>query len=355
MIGAPVWKSLTSNEMTSPNISSNCVITGGAGFIGSHLSDALLQQGHSIVAVDNLSTGNRSNIAHLLTNPRFRFVHADINDRLVMDHVASDASVIFHLAAAVGVKLIIDRPVHTIETNIMGTEAVLSAGFRYGCRVVIASTSEVYGKGIRVPFREDDDVVLGSTARSRWAYAASKMIDEFLGLAYHHERGLPVIIARLFNTVGERQTGHYGMVIPRLMTQALAGAPLTVYGEGTQQRCFCDVIDAVAALIGLYAHSGAYGRVFNIGNTREVSMLELAEMIRTVAGSKSEIKLVPYNEAFGPGFEDMARRVPDTERIRKLTGWEAQIPLEKTLETVRDFLFTSKESQQPVAAPAVRR
>ncbi len=261
-----------------------------------------------MVAVDNLSTGSRSNIAHLL------------------DH-----------------------------TNIMGTEAVLRAGCRYGCRVVIASTSEVYGKGIRVPFREDDDVVLGSTARNRWAYAASKMIDEFLGLAYHHERGLPVTIARLFNTIGVRQTGHYGMVIPRLMNQALSGEPLTVYGDGTQQRCFCDVIDVVRALVGLCAHPGADGRVFNIGSTREVSMLELAEMIRAIADSRSEIRLVPYDEAFGPGFEDMLRRVPDTERIRTLLGWEAQIPLEKTLETVRDSLLPFREPTQPTLSQRQNR
>lgn len=330
--------------MNASNLPSrNFVVTGGAGFIGSHLSEALLKEGDSVVAVDNLSTGRRSNIAHLIGHPRFRFVHADINDRLVMDRVASEAAIIVHLAAAVGVQLIIDRPVHTIETNIMGTEAVLSAGFRYGCKVLIASTSEVYGKGIRVPFREDDDVVLGSTARHRWAYAASKMVDEFLGLAYHNERGLPVVVVRLFNTVGVRQTGHYGMVIPRLMSQAIRGEPLTVYGDGSQQRCFCDVIDVVGALIGLCGVDASVGKVFNIGSTREVSILELAEMIRQIAGSPSDIRLVPFAEAFGPGFEDMQRRVPDIGRIDALLGWESRIPLEQTLVAVRDSLRITQD------------
>ena len=220
----------------------------------------------------------------------------------------------------------------------MGTEAVLRAAFRYGCRTVIASTSEVYGKGIRVPFSEDDDVVLGSTARHRWAYAASKMIDEFLGLAYYNERGLPVVVIRLFNTVGVRQTGHYGMVIPRLMQQALRGEPLTVYGDGTQQRCFCDIGDVVRALVELCGNESAVGKVFNIGSVREVSILELAQMIRSIAGSSSEIKMVPYAEAFGPGFEDMQRRIPDIERIKSLIGWSPEISLEKTLESVRDEL-----------------
>ena len=318
--------------------SRHCVITGGAGFIGSHVAESLLLQGDRVVVIDNLSTGRKSNIAHLIGRPGFQFVQADINDDVVMDRLASEAEIIIHLAAAVGVQLIIDRPVHTIETNIMGTEAVLRAAFRYGCRTVIASTSEVYGKGIRVPFSEDDDVVLGSTARHRWAYAASKMIDEFLGLAYYNERGLPVVVIRLFNTVGVRQTGHYGMVIPRLMQQALRGEPLTVYGDGTQQRCFCDIGDVVRALVELCGNESAVGKVFNIGSVREVSILELAQMIRSIAGSSSEIKMVPYAEAFGPGFEDMQRRIPDIERIKSLIGWSPEISLEKTLESVRDEL-----------------
>jgi UDP-glucose 4-epimerase len=314
------------------------VITGGAGFIGSHLAEVFLREGVRVIAVDDLSTGSRANISHLMGHTHFRFVHADINDRLVMDRLASEASLVVHLAAAVGVELIVKRPVHTIETNIMGTEAVLRAALRYGCRVLIASTSEVYGKGVRVPFEEDDDVVLGSTSRNRWAYAASKMIDEFLGLAYHREYQLPVVIARLFNTVGVRQTGHYGMVIPRLMKQALSGDRLTVYGDGTQRRCFCDVRDVVAALHGLCEHPGATGAVFNIGNTREVSILELAEMVREITKSSSEIALVPYEEAFGPGFEDMQRRVPSTARLQGLLGWEPKIPLEETLRAVRDAM-----------------
>ncbi|MDX1522861.1 MAG: NAD-dependent epimerase/dehydratase family protein, partial [Anaerolineae bacterium] len=239
---------------------STILITGCAGFIGSHLADAMLAQGHRVSAIDNLSTGQADNIRHLLENPNFHFARASITNKVVLDRLASQADIIIHLAAAVGVKLIVERPVHTIETNVMGTEAVLQAGRTYGCRVLIASTSEVYGKGSRIPFSEEDDVLLGPTSKSRWAYAASKMVEEFLGLAYPREYDFPVIPFRLFNTVGPRQTGRYGMVIPRLVGQALRGEPLTVYGDGTQQRCFCDVSDVVRAVTGLIQHPEAPGR-----------------------------------------------------------------------------------------------
>ena len=331
---APSSRPKTSEERQS----SRYLITGGAGFIGSHLADELLHRGCAVTAIDNLSTGRLRNIAHLEGHPHFQFVRASIDDRLVLDRLASEVDVIVHLAAAVGVKLIVEHPVRTIETNVMGTEAVLKAAFRYGCRVLIASTSEVYGKGIRIPFGEDDDVVLGNTTRSRWAYATSKMLDEFLGLAYPREYGLPVVLCRLFNTVGPRQTSQYGMVIPRLMGLALRGAPLTVFGDGTQSRCFCDVRDVVQALVGLAEHPGSPGQVLNIGGTEEISILDLAERIRGVAGSASPIVFVPYEKAYAPGFEDMQRRVPDVRRIRSLLGWRQEIPLDETLSRVRDWL-----------------
>lgn len=315
----------------------NFLITGGAGFIGSHLAEALLKAGHDVTAIDNLSTGRIENIQPLLTAARFHFVRASITDEIVMDRLASQADIIVHLAAAVGVQLIVQHPVHSIETNVMGTEAVLRAALRYRCRVLLASTSEVYGKGYRIPFRESDDVLLGPTDKNRWAYAASKMIDEFLGLAYHREYGLEVIPFRLFNTVGPRQTGQYGMVIPRFVQQALRNEPLTVYGDGSQCRCFCDVRDVVAALCGLAACPQAVGQLFNIGNTEEISMRALAEKIKTLTGSRSEIVLVPFEQAFGPGFEDMQRRVPDTERIHALLGWTPQHSLDQILAGIIAF------------------
>jgi UDP-glucose 4-epimerase len=317
------------------------LVTGGAGFIGSHLCDALLEQGVGVHVIDDLSTGRIENIKHLLTRPNFHFARASIMDGVVLDRIASQVDAVVHLAAAVGVQLIVERPVHTIETNILGTEAVLRSALRYGCRTLIASTSEVYGKGARIPFGEDDDVLLGSTAKSRWAYAASKMVDEFLGLAYHREYGLPVVVFRLFNTVGPRQTGHYGMVIPRFMKFAMAGEPITVYGDGTQTRCFCDVADVVRGIVGLLHHPDAPGHVYNIGGNEEVGMLELAERIRRIADSSSQVTLVPYSEAYAPGFEDMQRRVPDVGRIAALIGWEPQISLDKILTRVRDFMQTT--------------
>lgn len=314
-----------------------CLITGGAGFIGSHLAEALLASGHRVLVIDNLSTGRWENIASLAPHPRFSFARASIQDEIVLDRMASQAQVIFHLAAAVGVKLIVEKPVHTIETNIMASECVLRAALRYRCRTLIASTSEVYGKGSKLPFAEDDDVLLGPTSRSRWAYAASKIIDEFLGLAYVNEYGADILCARLFNTVGQRQSGQYGMVVPRLVQQALRGQDLTVYGSGTQSRCFCDVRDVVPALIGLAAHAQAGGRVYNVGSTDEISILELAERILKLTGSSSRIVLVPFQEAYAPGFEDMQRRVPDISRIRDLLGWQPEHKLDAILKAIIDY------------------
>ncbi len=314
------------------------LITGGAGFIGSHLAETLLDAGLRVAVLDDLSTGRFENIAHLTGHPNFSFAIDSITNAIVLDRLASESDVIVHLAAAVGVKLVVEQPVHTIETNIMGTEAVLKAAARYRAKVIIASTSEVYGKGARVPFREEDDVVLGPTSRSRWAYAASKMVDEFLALAYHQKYDLPVVIARLFNTVGPRQTGRYGMVVPRFVRQALAGEPITVYGDGSQSRCFCDVSDTVRALKALLSHEEAVGKVFNVGSTEEVTILELAQRVKALTGSDSSIRFVPYAEAYAPGFEDMQRRVPDTTRIQSVTGWRPRHDLDAILQRVIAWL-----------------
>jgi UDP-glucose 4-epimerase len=321
------------------------LITGGAGFIGSHLTEALLQRGRRVTIVDDLSTGRFENIAHLTGHPSFRFTIDNINNEVVMDRLVSECDLIFHLAAAVGVRLIVEHPVHTIETNVMATEAVLKTAARYRVKVMLASTSEVYGKGHQVPFREDDDVVLGPTCRSRWAYAASKMVDEFLALAYFRERELPVVVFRLFNTVGPRQTGQYGMVVPRFIEQALGGEALTVYGDGEQTRCFLHVSDAVEALIALAEAPAAVGQVFNIGSTEEITIRRLAEEVLAASGAErpvaakaggggGRIELIPYEAAYTEGFEDMARRVPDLTKIRELTGWEPKLHLDAILNDV---------------------
>lgn len=313
-------------------------VTGGAGFIGSHLCENLLQMGYRVYALDNLSTGRMANINHLLAHPQFHFARAEITDAIVMDRLASKADVIVHLAAAVGVKLIVERPVHTIETNVMGTEYVLKAALRYGCRTLVASTSEVYGKGSRIPFSEDDDVLLGATNKNRWAYAASKMVDEFLALAYHQEFGLETVLLRFFNTVGPRQVGHYGMVIPRFVGRALANQPIEVFGDGEQSRCFCDVRDVVQAVIGLALHPDAPGRVYNIGGTQEVTIIELAERIKALTNSTSPIVKIPYDQAYAPGFEDMRRRVPDISRISELVDWRPQRSLDQILTGVIEYM-----------------
>ncbi len=310
------------------------LVTGGAGFIGSHLCELLLQKGHQVVAIDNLSTGRLDNIQHLFQVPGFQFVRETITNSQVLDRLTSEADIVIHLAAVVGVKLIVEDPVNTIATNIMGTEAVLTTANRYGCKVMLASTSEVYGKGFKVPFNEEDDCVMGPTSHSRWAYATSKAIDEFLGLAYYHQFGLPVVVMRFFNTVGPRQTGRYGMVLPRFVRQALMGEPITIYGDGEQSRCFVNVADIVDAIVQLSSHLAAVGQVFNIGSTEEVTIRTLAEMVISATGSQSKIVYVPYEEAYAPGFEDMRRRVPDLEKIHQLIGYEPHYSLDETLRRV---------------------
>jgi UDP-glucose 4-epimerase len=322
---------------TPPENRHQFLITGGAGFIGSHLTELLLDQGQSVVAIDDLSTGRLANVQHLRSHPNYQFVRETINNALVLDRLTSEAHTVIHLAAAVGVKLIIEDPVHTIRTNIMGTEAVLDAANRYGCKVLIASTSEVYGKGVKVPFREEDDRLMGPTTHSRWAYAASKAVDEFLGLAYQAQFGLPVVIMRLFNTVGPRQTGQYGMVVPRFVQQALKNEPISVYGDGGQSRCFADVADVVWAIARLAVHPDAPGQVFNIGATQEISIYELAERVIALTGSASKIQLVPYSEAYAPGFDDMRRRVPSIEKIHRLVDYIPQCSLDQTLQRVIEY------------------
>lgn len=310
------------------------LITGGAGFIGSHLCELLLGQGHRVVAIDDLSTGRLENIAHLKPLPHFQFVRETVDNALVLDRLTSESDVVVHLAAAVGVQLIVQDPVRTIRTNINSTEAVLAAAHRYGCKVLLASTSEVYGKGVRVPFREDDDRLMGPTTRSRWAYAESKAVDEFLGLAYYRQYGLPVVIMRFFNTVGPRQTGRYGMVVPRFVRAALQNEPLTVYGDGTQSRCFADVADVTRAVAQLAEHPKAVGEVFNIGSTEEVTIRQLAERVIALTRSGSEIVYVPYDQAYAPGFEDMQRRVPAIEKLTALIGYAPRHSLDETLKRV---------------------
>ena len=315
------------------------LITGGAGFIGSHLCELLLnqEQAADVTAIDNLSTGRLENIQHLLGDSRFHFVRETILNLQVLDRLASQSDIIIHLAAAVGVKLIVEDPVHTIQTNIMGSEAVLGAAGRYGCKVLIASTSEVYGKGVRVPFNEDDDCLMGPTKNSRWAYATSKAIDEFMGLAYHRQFGLPVVVMRFFNTVGPRQTGRYGMVVPRFVRSALKGQPLSVYGDGKQSRCFADVSDVVDAVVQLSAHPAAPGQVFNIGSTEEVTIRQLAERVIALTGCASTIQYVPYDEAYAPGFEDMRRRVPDLSKLHRLIGYAPRCSLDHILGRVIEY------------------
>jgi len=312
------------------------LITGGAGFVGSHLSEALLAEGHEVFALDNLSTGSIDNIEHLKANPRFHYTIDSVTNEPVLAEHIDRCDVIFHLAAAVGVRKIVEEPVATIETNVHGTEVVLKHANKKKKLVVIASTSEVYGKSLEVPFREDADLVLGPTPKHRWAYACSKAIDEFLALAYWKEKKLPVIIIRLFNTVGPRQSGQYGMVIPNFVRQALANQPITVFGDGTQSRSFTYVGDVVSGLLKLVEHPKAVGEVFNIGNGQEISIRALAEKIKTMTGSGSDIVLIPYDKAYEAGFEDMPRRVPDIGKIRQLVGYEPRVHLDEILARVID-------------------
>jgi len=313
------------------------LITGGAGFIGSHLSEALLDAGHQVLLLDNLSTGSMENIAHLKGRAGFEYFIDSVENEGLLAELIDRSEVVFHFAAAVGVKLIVEQPVYTIETNVHGTEVVLKHANKKKKLVVIASTSEVYGKSEQVPFREDSDLVMGPTPKHRWAYACSKAIDEFLALAYWKERKLPVIIVRFFNTVGPRQTGQYGMVIPNFVRQALAGEPITVFGDGTQSRSFTHVADVVDALLKLIVEPKAVGQVINIGNTQEVTIRRLAERVRDLSGSTSVIKLVPYDEAYESGFEDMPRRVPDLSKAEKMIGYKPRHTLDDILIQVIDY------------------
>jgi UDP-glucose 4-epimerase len=315
----------------------HALVTGGAGFIGSHLSEALLDAGHQVLLLDNLSTGSMENIAHLKGRVGFEYFIDTVENERLLAELIDRSDVVFHFAAAVGVKLIVEQPVYTIETNVHGTEVVLKHANKKKRLVVIASTSEVYGKSEHVPFREDSDLVLGPTPKHRWAYACSKAIDEFLALAYWKERKLPVIIVRFFNTVGPRQTGQYGMVIPNFVRQALAGEPITVFGDGTQQRAFTHVTDVVGALLELVGEPKAIGQVINIGNKQEITIQALAEKVRELSGSTSTIKLIPYDEAYESGFEDMPRRVPDLTRIKGLIGYEPKHQLDEILTQVIDY------------------
>jgi UDP-glucose 4-epimerase len=321
------------------------LITGGAGFIGSHLADACIARGDEVFIIDDLSTGSIYNIEHLKDHPSFHYVIDEVQNRAVTAELVDKAEVIFHLAAAVGVRLIIESPVTTIETNLRTTEVILELAAKKRRPVLFASTSEVYGLSSDVPFREDGALVLGSTTRGRWSYACSKAMDEFLALAYCRERRLPTTIVRLFNTVGPRQTGHYGMVIPTFVRQALAGEPITVFGDGQQTRCFAYVGDVVTSVLDLMDKPEAQGSVFNVGSTEEISVLALAERVKTLAGSSSPIVKIPYDEAYEAGFEDMPRRVPDVSRLIAMTGQSPQTPLDTIVQSVIDYCLKTAETR----------
>ena len=318
------------------------LITGGAGFIGSHLCERLLNEGHGVVAIDNLSTGSYENIEHLVENKDFTFVFDTIENTNVLDRIVSEVDLIYHLAAAVGVELIVKDPVNVIRSNVLGTEIVLQTANRYRRKTFIASTSEVYGKSEKTPFREDDDSILGPTIKSRWSYACSKLIDEFSSLAYHHEFDLPVIIVRFFNTVGPRQTGRYGMVIPRMISQALQNKPITVYGTGKQSRCFCHVHDVVDALIKLAGVEAAVGEIYNVGSTEEITIKNLAAKIKELTRSQSELTYISYDKAYEKGFEDIMRRVPSIEKINNLIGFKPKISLD---DIIKDIMAYQKQSR----------
>jgi UDP-glucose 4-epimerase len=314
------------------------LITGGAGFIGSHLAEALIAQGHRVHVLDDLSTGSIDNVRHLKDDPRFAYTIDTCASPSLVAELVDEADIVYHLAAAVGVDLIIESPVRTIETNVHCTEVVLAQASKKRKPVFVASTSEVYGKSTSFPFREDGDIVLGATSTGRWSYACSKAIDEFLALAYWKERKLPTVVARLFNTVGPRQTGRYGMVVPTFVQQALSGRPITVYGDGTQTRCFCHVSDVVKALVDLMQlGEDAHGEVFNVGAQEEISMLSLADRVREMTGSDSEIHVIPYDEAYEEGFEDMPRRYPDITKVDAAIGWSPTRSLDEILTDVIEF------------------
>jgi UDP-glucose 4-epimerase len=313
------------------------LITGGAGFIGSHLADRLLDRGDSVLALDDLSTGSARNIAHLYDKPRFGFVQGTILDHSQVSSLVEGCDVVVHLAAAVGVQLIVEKPLESLITNIRGTEIVLDAAAQAGRKILITSTSEIYGKNVSGPLHEEADRILGSPFKARWSYSTAKAVDEILARAFWRDRGLPSIVARLFNCIGPRQTGEFGMVVPRFVRQALAGEDITVYGDGEQRRCFCHVLDTVGALVALLDHPEAVGDVFNVGATHELSMNELAERVIAASGSSSRIVHISYDEAYEEGFEDMERRVPDLSKIRALTGWEPALGMDRIIEDVIAF------------------
>lgn len=319
-------------------------MTGAAGFIGSHLTDELLSRGHRVHGLDDLSTGSIANLRHLRGNPRFAYTIDSCADSSLVAELVDEADVVFHLAAAVGVRLIIESPVRTIETNVQCTEVVLRHAAKKRRPVLIASTSEVYGKSEDLPFREDGDLVMGAPNLGRWSYACSKAMDEFLALAHHREHALPTVVGRLFNTVGPRQTGRYGMVVPTFVRQAITGQPITVYGDGRQRRCFCHVSDVVRALADLMASPGHYGQVFNVGSREEISIHALAQRIKELTGSASPIVTIPYDEAYEAGFEDMQRRVPDTSKLEAAIGWRQTIELDEILQ---DVIADERARQEP--------
>jgi len=310
------------------------LITGGAGFIGSHLADLLLERGHEVMLLDDLSTGSHRNIEHLVGRPDVEFVLGSILNADLLDDCVARSDTVFHLAAAVGVQLIVEKPLESLATNLRGSELVFEKAHKYGTRILITSTSEIYGKNTSDRLGEEDDRILGSPLKSRWSYSEAKAIDEILAYTYWRQKGLRSVIVRLFNTVGPRQTGHYGMVIPRFVNQALRGEAITVYGDGTQQRCFCHVGDVVRALVDLVEHEEAYGRVFNLGGTEEVSIMQLAERIIARTGSSSGVRVIPYDEAYEAGFEDMQRRVPDTTRAHELVGFAPTHSLDDIIDAV---------------------
>jgi UDP-glucose 4-epimerase len=328
------------------------LITGGAGFIGSHLAERLLQRGDTVVLLDNLSTGSMENIRHLKSSERLSYHLDNIENRQLLAELVDDADVVVHLAAAVGVKLIVESPVRTIETNVYGTQLVLETACKKRKLVLTASTSEVYGKNTNVPFREDADLVLGPTTKGRWSYAASKALDEFLALSYWKEKKLPVIVVRLFNTVGPRQTGRYGMVLPNFVKAALDAKPISVYGNGQQSRCFCDVRDTVESLLRLIGAPHAIGEVVNIGNTEEITIEALAHRVKERTRSSSPIEFIPYDQAYEPGFEDMMRRVPCVDKLHSITGFRPQTSLNEIIDRVTTY-FQSKSEPAPQAASAV--
>lgn len=331
------------------------LVTGGAGFVGSHLTEALIERGWGVHVIDDLSTGDIENIAHLKNNPEFGYTIDSVLNRPLMAELVDRADTVFHLAAAVGVRLIVERPVHTIETNIKATEIVLELAAKKNKHVLVASTSEVYGKSTKAKFSEDSDVVLGPTSKSRWCYAASKMIDEFLALAYARERDLPATVLRIFNTIGPRQTGQYGMVVPRFVKQALANEPITVYGDGTQRRSFTWVGDVVDAMIELIHHPRAGGEVFNVGHTKEITILDLARLVRSLAESDSDIIEVPFEDAYAPGFEDMPRRMPDISKLHKLIGYEPSLDLGEMLGEIIEEARIRNRSRPRLTRPTLAR